>query len=70
MAFHVTMVIFWMMIPTNNFTDVVEDDGRVHPLAKALTCLLRTRDEILSWMIEIWMKKHFVSDSNCNTVHL
>ena len=25
-------------------------------------------DEILSWMIEIWMKIHLVSDSNCNTL--
>ena len=22
---------------------------------------------ILSWMIELWMKHHLVSDSNCNT---
>jgi hypothetical protein len=27
-----------------------------------------TCDEILSWLIEIWMKNHLVSDSNCNTV--
>ena len=25
---------------------------------------------VLSWMIEIWMKKHLVSDNNCNTVNL
>jgi hypothetical protein len=29
-----------------------------------------TCDEILSWMIEIWMKNHLVSDSNWNTVNL
>ena len=28
-----------------------------------------TYDEILSWMIDIWMKNHFVSGSNCNTVY-
>ena len=27
-------------------------------------------DEKLSWMIEIWMKYHLVSDSNCNIVIL
>ena len=32
--------------------------------------LSATCDEILSWMIEIWMKKHLVSNSNCNTVNL
>ena len=26
--------------------------------------------EILSWMIEIWMKNHLVSDSNYNIVNL
>ena len=30
--------------------------------------LLATCDETLSWMIEIWMKNHLVSDSNCNVV--
>ena len=32
--------------------------------------LSATSDEILLWMIEIWMKHHFLSDSNCNTVNL
>ena len=27
-------------------------------------------DEILSWMIDIWMKNHLISDSNCNIVNL
>ena len=26
-------------------------------------------DEILSWMIEIWMKNHLVSDNICNTIN-
>ena len=29
-----------------------------------------TCDETLLWVIEIWMKNHLVSDSNCNTVIL
>ena len=32
--------------------------------------LSSTCDEILSWMIEIWMKTQLVSDSNCNIVNL
>ena len=27
-------------------------------------------DGILSWMTEIWMKNHLVSDSNCNIYNL
>ena len=30
---------------------------------KAYLLLLTTCDEILSWIIEIWMKQHLVSDS-------
>jgi hypothetical protein len=29
-----------------------------------------TCDEILLWMIEIWVKNHLVSDYNCNIVIL
>ena len=34
-------------------------------------CLLLsgTCDEILSWMIGIWMENHLVSDDNCNSVN-
>ena len=32
--------------------------------------LATTCDEILSCMIEIWMKHHLVSDNNCNIVIL
>jgi hypothetical protein len=32
--------------------------------------LLATCDEILSWMIEIWVEKSLGSDINCNTVSL
>ena len=37
---------------------------------KPYLLLSATRDEILSWMIEMWMKNHLVSDGNCNTVNL
>ena len=37
---------------------------------KPYLLLSATCDEILSWMIEIWMKNHLVSDSNCNTIRL
>ena len=29
-----------------------------------------TRDEMLTWMIEIWMEIYLASDSDCNTVTL
>ena len=32
--------------------------------------LSATCDNILSWMIEIWMKNHLVGDNNCNTVNI
>ena len=37
---------------------------------KPYPLLSATSDEMLSWMIEMWMKNHLVSDSNCNTVNL
>ena len=36
---------------------------------KSYLLLSATCDEILSWMIESWMKNHLVSDSNGNTVN-
>ena len=65
MGLYVTMVTFRMTLLMNKSTNIVMDDGRVHPMAKTLPC-----DKILSWMIEIWMKTHLVSLSNCNTVNL
>ena len=70
MAFYVTTVTFWMTLLTNKRTNNVTDDGWFHPLAKPYLLLSTTWDEILSWAIEIWMKNHLVSDSNCNTVNL
>ena len=35
---------------------------------KPYLLLAATCDEILSWMIEIWMTNPLVSDSACNTI--
>jgi hypothetical protein len=43
------------------------DDFIHHPNPCLL--LLATCDAMLSWVVEIWMKKHFISDSNCNIVN-
>jgi hypothetical protein len=32
--------------------------------------LSTTCDETLSWMMEIWIKYHLVSDNNCKTVNM
>ena len=37
---------------------------------KPYLLLSTTFDEILSWMIEIWMQNQLIIDSNCNTVNL
>ena len=50
---------------------IVMGDAWVHMLVKKFYLLLSAScDEMLSWMIEIWMKNHLVSGSNCNTVIL
>ena len=38
--------------------------------SKPCFLLSATCGEILSWLIEIWMKVHLVSDSRCNTLNL
>jgi hypothetical protein len=37
---------------------------------KPYLLLSTTCDEIVSWMLEIWMKKQLVSDNNYNIVNL
>ena len=37
---------------------------------KPYVLLSATCDEMLSWMIEIWMKFYLVSDTRCNTIKL
>ena len=43
-------------------------DGFIHQ-PKPYLLLFATCDEMLSWMIEIWMKNHLVSNNNCNIVN-
>ena len=70
MDFYVTVVAFWMTLLMNKRSNIVMDD-KFHPLAKTLPLpMSATHDEILSWMIEFWMKNRFVRDGNCNTVNL
>ena len=40
MALYVTMVTFWMTLLISKRTNVVADNGRVHPLAKPLPSLV------------------------------
>ena len=44
-------------------------DGIIH-VPKPYLLLSATGDEILSWIIESWMKNPLVSDSKCSTVNL
>ena len=37
---------------------------------KIYLLLSATCDEILSWMIEIWINRHLISDNNCNIVQI
>ena len=65
----VTMVIFWMTLLMNKFTDTVMEDGWVHPLAKTLPPLVTN----LWWNIVMddWNldEKHLVSESNFSTIN-
>ena len=70
MVFYVTRVMFRMTFLINKFREnIVMDDGcHVIHCPKAYLLLSATWDEILSWMIEILMKNHWVSESICNIV--
>ena len=56
MVFNCTMVTFWMTPLMNKFTNIVMDDDEFIHWPKPYLLLSATCDEILSWMIEIWMK--------------
>ena len=60
-----------MTLLMNKFSNIVMDDGQVHPFAKFFSCQ-KSCDEILSRVIEIWMEKknHLRSDSNCTNINL
>ena len=65
MVFSVTMVTFLMSFLKYEFTSC--------PTCKQLgiLCTLRiVKMELLSWMIEICMENHLVSDGTCNFVNL
>ena len=44
-------------------------DEFIHWL-KSYVLLPTTRDEMLLWMIEIWMQNHLVSAGDCSTINL
>ena len=37
---------------------------------KPYLLLSSTCEKLKSWIIEIWMKIHLISDNNCNTINL
>ena len=58
MVFSATMVTFQMTLLMKKWTNIVMDDGWVHICwSKPYVLLSATCDEILSWMIEIWMEE-------------
>ena len=44
MITNATMVTFWMKVLMNKFTNIVMDDGQVHPWAKTLPSLMNMDD--------------------------
>ena len=70
MEFYVIMVTFQMTLLMNEFTKTVMMMDEFILWPKLYRLLLATCDEIMSWIIEIWMQNHLVSASNCNTVNL
>jgi hypothetical protein len=62
---------FWMKLLMNKWTDYCHGWWmRFIHWPKPYLLLATTYDEILSWMIEIWMRNHLVSDNTCNTVNV
>ena len=70
MAFNVTMVNLWMTLLMNILRVLSWMMDEFIHWSKPYLLLSTTCDEILSWMFEIWMTNHLVSDSNCNTINL
>ena len=70
MVFYVTVVTFLMtLLMSKYYKDVIPIS---HPFIRFwyILHLYIHVNEMLSWMIEISMKKHFVSDTNCNIANL
>ena len=71
MMFYITIVTFRMAFLMKKWTNIVMDYGWVEFIhwPKPYLSLSATCDEILSWMIEMWMRDYLVSDSYCNIVN-
>ena len=70
MVFYITMVTFHMTLLMNKQTNIVMDVDEFLHWPKPYLLLSTICDEILSWMMEIWMTNPLVSDNACNTVNL
>ena len=70
MVLDVTMVIFGMILLMNSLQILSWMMDEFSHWRKAYLLLSATCDEILTWMIEIWMKNHLENDSNRNTVNI
>ena len=68
MVFNMPMVNVWMTLLMNKCTSALMDVCIYWP--KPYLLLSSSCDEMLSWMLETWMKNHLVSDNNCNIVDL
>ena len=53
----------------NKFTSIVMDEIIVN-CWNNVWYILQPCNEKLSWMIELWMKTHLVSENNCNIVNI
>jgi hypothetical protein len=69
MVFSVHYGDFWITLLMNKWTNCCHAwwSSSIH-LPNPYLLLSATCDEMLSRMIEIWVKKNPVSDNNCNTV--
>ena len=59
------------MLPMNKWTNILSwmMDEFIH-WSKPTLIFSASCDEMLSWMIGIYMKNHLVSDNNCKAVNL
>ena len=69
MISYVNVVTYLTTLLMNEFTNIVILIT-LSSSTVGICCILHLCDELLSWMIEIWMKNHLVSDRNCNIVNL
>ena len=70
MVFDVTMVTVRMTFLMDKWTNIVMDDGYVHPLVKTLSSFVSNfwRNIVMDdWNTD---ENHLISDNNCNIVNL